>query len=149
ADLRNELLFKRTSLLEDTKVQIQKAWNEQRFHRIQSLAKEGLRGKDDDGDLLYQAGLASLSIRDVKQGREMLTHYLDVTNTLDADEAQRGRVRTVLATITESSSKDQGDLNWMSGKRLGKGIYYNPVSLAFQPRVDRVDASNKLKLAFE
>jgi hypothetical protein len=149
ADLRNDLLFKRTTLLDETKSQIQKAWNEQRFHRIQALAKDGLRGKDDDADLLYQSGLASLAIRDVKQGREMLARYLDVTNTLDADEAQRARVRTVLATITEATGKDQGDANWMSGKKLGKGIYYDPTSLAFQPRVDRVDASNKLKVAFE
>jgi hypothetical protein len=149
ADLRNDLLFKRTTLLDDMKAQVQKAWNDQSFHKILELSREGLRGKDDDADLLYQAGLASLATRDVKQGREMLTRYLEVSTTLDADEAQRARVRTVLATVAEQPSKEQGDPNWMSGKKLPRNVYYDPVSLAFQPRIEHIDATNKLHLTFE
>ena len=126
--------FKRTSTLDDIKSLTQKAWNDLSFHKLLDLARQGLRGKDDDGDLLYQAGLASLAIRDVKQGRAYLTRYLEVSNTLDADNAQRARVRTVLATISESVAREQGEANWMSGKKLPAGIYYDPIGLAFQPR---------------
>jgi hypothetical protein len=147
-DLRSELSFKRTSTLEDIKSQTQKAWNELSFHKLLALTSEGLRCKDDDPDLLYQAGLAALATRDVKQGREYLGRYLEISNTLDAVTAQRARVRTVLATINQAAAGEQGDVNWMSGKKLPKGVFYDPISLAFQPRVDRIDAG-KLKVAYE
>lgn len=148
SDLRNELVFKRTNMLEEVKAQVQKALNEGRFHKIRQLAGEGLRGDGDDPDLLYAAGLAAIMTRDGNPGREMLTRYLNVSNTLDADEAQRSRVRIVLAGLAEPSGKEEGEANWMSGKRLPNNVYYDPISLAFQPRVDRIDASNKLRLTF-
>jgi hypothetical protein len=147
-DLRSELSFKRTSTLEDIKGQTQKAWNEMSFHKLLALTSEGLRCKDDDPDLLYQAGLAALATRDVKQGREYLSRYLEISNTLDAVTVQRARVRTVLANINPSAAAEQGDVNWMSGKKLAKGVFYDPISLAFQPRVDRIDAG-KLKVAYQ
>jgi hypothetical protein len=58
-------------------------------------------------------------------------------------------VRRLLSSITENASAEQGDANWLSGKPLPKGVFYCPISLAFQPHIDRIDASNKLKTVFE
>ena len=32
---------------------------------------------------------------------------------------------------------------------MPENVYYDPVSLAFQPKIATIDASNKLKVAFE
>ena len=38
----------------------------------------------------------------------------------------------------------EGEANWFSGVKLPKGLFYCPISLAFQPHIDHIDASNKL-----
>ena len=149
SQLRSELMFHLTNSLKDAKMQWQKAWSEWSFHKARDLALQGLRAKDDDPELLYQAGMASLVTRDTRNSRAAFTHYLEVSNTLDANAEQRALVRRLLPAIADAARPDEGDPNWLSGKKLPNGVYYDPVSLAFQPRVDHVDASNKLKVAFE
>ena len=48
-----------------------------------------------------------------------------------------------------SPARLDGETNWLSGDRLPAGVFYSPISLAFQPRVDRIEASEKLKVAYE
>jgi hypothetical protein len=148
SDLRNDLLFKRTSTVEDIKAQFPKLWAESRFYKIRDLATEGLRAKDDDAELLDNGGRASLITRSANDGRALLARYLEVSNTLDANSEQRVRVRRLLATIPNSTPAEQGEANWMSGKKLPKGVFYCPASLAFQPKVERIDAG-KLKVSYE
>lgn len=149
SNLRNELLFKQRSSLEDIKEQIQKDWTAGDFHKLHDLALQGLKAKDDDGDLLYEAGLASLVTRDGDAGRGMLARYLDVTNTLDANPEQRIRVRELLASAPLRDRAESGEPNWLSGKRLPPGTYYCPISLAFQPQIDRIEASNKMRVNYQ
>ena len=149
SQLRNELMFQRTSSLEDLKSQLATAWADSAFNRVRHLALQGLRAKEDDADLLYHAGMASFITRERKDSRQYLARYLDVSNTLDVNAEQRKTVRRLLPFITDIAPAEKGDPNWMSGKRLPANVYYCPISLAFQPKVDRVDASNKLKETFE
>jgi hypothetical protein len=148
SDLRNDLLFKRTSTVEDIKAQFAKAWAESRFSKIRDLALEGLRAKDDDAELLDNGGRASLITRNVNDGRGLLTRYLEISNTLDANSEQRVRVRRLLATLGNTAPAESGEPNWMSGKKLPKGVFYCPLSLAFQPKVERIDAG-KLKVTYD
>lgn len=147
--LRNELLFKQKSSLEDIKDQIRKAWADGGYHKLHELALEGLQAKDDDGELLYQAAIASLITREPKRAQTFLTRYLEVTNTLDADSEQRARVRSVLANIRDTQQTETGERNWLSGKKLPSNIFYCPISLAFQPRVERIEASNKMRVSYQ
>lgn len=147
--LRNELLFKQKSSLEDVKDQIQKAWADGSYHKLHDLALQGLHAKDDDPDLLYQAGTASLITREPKRSQAFFARYLEVTNTLDANTEQRSKVRALMASIKETSQTESGESNWLSGKKLPQSVYYCPVSLAFQPRIDRIEASNKMRINYE
>ncbi len=148
-ELRNQLLHKLTSNLAEVKGQLQKAWDGSRYHQVRDMCVQSLALKKDDADLLYYAGVASLVTRHPQESREYLRRYLQVSDTLDANAEQRARVRHLLPTIADAGGPEQGEANWLSGKRLPKGVYYCPISLAFQPRIERIDASNKLKVAYE
>jgi hypothetical protein len=154
SSLRNDLLFKRTSSVEDIKTLLKAAWAEGSFHKMHDLAMRGLTAKDDDAELLYQAGMASLVTHNVPDGKNYFTRYLEVSNTLDADQEQRIRVRTVIAglgaaPVVAPSVAAGGSVNWMSGMRLPKDVYYCPASLAFQAHVDHIEASNKMRVAYD
>lgn len=149
ASLRTDLLFKRKDTVETARADLGKALAESRFHRFRDLVFQALRAKGDDAELLYYAGLASLTTRNTKQGREYLTRYLEISNTLDADEKQRAKARSTLVTITENRAVERGEPSWMSGQKVPKGTFYDPISLAFLPKVDHIEASNKLKVTYQ
>jgi len=147
--LRNDLLFKRTSSVEDIKAQLRAAWAAGNFHKMRDMALRGLTAKDDDAELLYQAGMASLATRKAEDGKTYLSRYLEISNTLDADQQQRIRVRTVLAGLVATpAAAPPGTANWMSGMRLPNDVPYCPASLAFQAHVDHIEASNKMRVAY-
>lgn len=147
--LRSELLYQRTSTVQDLKAQFNKAWAEGRFHAAHSLALQGLRAQDDDTELLYDAGASAVVVRNVKDSRAFFARYLEVANTLDANSEQRLKVRVLLSGLSEPVEPVEGAANWFSGKKLPAGVYYDPVSLAFQPRIDKIEASGKFKVSFE
>jgi len=151
--LRNDLLFKQTSTIEDVKEQIKKAITDGNFVQVHELAMKGLRASNDDPELLYQAATASIISRETQKSHDMFVRYLTITNTLDANPEQRTRVRTLLAssalTSGTSASAESGQRNWLSGKKLPDNVFYCPISLAFQPRIDHIDASGKMKVAYE
>ena len=59
------------------------------------------------------------------------------------------QVRRLQTFAAAPAAAREGDANWLSGEKLPKGVFYSPVSLAFQPRIDRIDASNKFHATFE
>ncbi len=148
--LRNSLLFTLNAPLKDIKGKVQAALADGSYNRAWQLAIQGLKMKTDDADLLYYAGMAAMITRKPKESREYFSRYLDVSNTLDAKMEERAQVRRLMSAVTVSvAAAPQGDPNWLSGQLLAKGVFYDPASLAFQPHIDRVDGSNKLKTTFE
>ena len=147
--LRNQLLFSLSTSLKDLRARLQAAWAEGSYHRAYQLTQQALKMKSDDAGLLYYAGMTAMITRRPKESREYFTHYLEVSNTLDASAQERVQVLGWLQSVAVSAPAAPGDANWLSGKPLPKGIFYCPISLAFQPHVDRIDASNKLKTSFE
>jgi hypothetical protein len=148
-ELRTQLLFNLKTTLRNLNAAVKTAWSEGNFHQVRQRVAAGLKMKADDGDLLYYGALAALIRREPKEGRDLLTRYLEVSNTLDADLKQRAQARRLLPLIAEAKAASPGEANWMSGYKLPKGAFYCPVSLAFQPRIARIEASNKLRVAFE
>jgi hypothetical protein len=147
--LRNDLLFKQKSTLEDVKEQMQKALADGQYVKVHELAMKGLSASDNDPDLLFQAATASIVSRDTQKSQDLFRRYLAITNTLDANPEQRARVRTLLAGSAAATAEGTGERNWLSGKKLPSNVFYCPISLAFQPKVDHIDASGKMKVGYE
>jgi len=147
--LRNQLLFNLNTSLKNLKTRLQAAWSEGSFSLAYQLAAQGLKMDAEDADLLYYAGVAALIERAPKLSHELLKHYLEASDTLDANIEQRALVSRMVASAATSASAAGGDPNWLSGEKLPKGVFYSPTSLAFQPRIDRIDASNKFHETFE
>jgi hypothetical protein len=146
--LRNDLLFERTSSVEDLKAQVSKLWTEGSYHKARETSVQGLQAMGNDAELLYRAAISSMVTRDSDGARVLLTRYLNVSNTLDDDAVQRERVRALLATIQQAGTPETGEANWMSGRKLPANVYYCPTSLAFQAPVDHIEAE-KMKVQFE
>ncbi|MGP8244545.1 MAG: hypothetical protein ACLQVN_08505 [Bryobacteraceae bacterium] len=149
--LRGELLPRRAAYLRDLEAQTAKAWAEGGFHRVRSLAIAGLRAASDDTALLSYAGRASLIVRDARDARGFFAQYLDVSNTLDTSRRERSEVRAWLASAASAPEPlpESGERNWFSGKRLAPGIAYCPISLAFQAKIDHIDAAEGKRVTFE
>ncbi len=138
--LRNDLLFDIESGLTELRGSIQKSWAESRFTKVRKLAERGLHLKDDDAEMFYYAGLAALALRDPEAGRQHFNRYLTVSNTLDAKQEQRAAVRRMMAGIAAAPRAEEGRPNWLSGRKLPETVFYCPSSLAFQPKIERIEA---------
>ncbi len=147
--LRNELLFQLTTTLKDLKSQVEKAWAGQSYSSTRKLALDGLRVKEDDPDLLYYAGVSSLVTRNPGDAMAFLKRYVEISDTVGTNREQRATAYRLLASSTGDVPPEQGASNWFSGKKLPKGVFYCPISLAFQGRVERIAASNKLSVEYE
>ncbi|HMD71252.1 MAG TPA: hypothetical protein VKF41_07905 [Bryobacteraceae bacterium] len=148
-ELRANLEFQRDNNLDDIKTQLRKAYAAFSFHQAADLARRGLEAKDDDAELLAASGRLAKILRDPASGRAALQRYLDVTTNLDANEEDRASVRKLLASIRAPQSAGQGAADWLSHAPLPAGVFYSPVSLAFQPRIDRIVTSNKTAFTFD
>jgi len=152
-ELRATLEFARDNTLDDIKKQVQKAYGGLNFHQSQELVKQGLAANPDDGDLLIFEARLGLILRDIKTSRDSLQHYLDVTTNLDASADEREKVRQLLASVPDSNSgraaAAEGTPNWLSGQKMPDAAFYDPASGAFQPKIERILASNKLTVNFE
>ena len=147
--LRNQLLFDLNTSLKSLKGKVQAAWSEGNFGAAQQLSAQGLRMDANDADLLYYFGLSALFKRDTKQGRDFLARYLDVSDNLDANQEQRAQVGRLLANAGAPLGDVHGEANWLSGDKLPKAVFYSPLSLAFGPHIDRIDASGKFHVTFD
>ena len=150
--LHNALLFTLRAPLKDMKAKVQAALKDGRYHQALQLAMQGLKMKTDDADLLYDAGMSAMIARKTDESREYFTRYLEVSDTLDAKAEERAMVRRVLTSMTAAevpAPAAQGTPNWFSGNPLPQDVFYDPMSLAFQPHIERVEASNKLRTNFE
>ena len=149
--LRADLRFKQSSTVEDVKAQLAKTWEAGNYIQARDLTRQGLAARDDDAELLFQAGTSALVMRNRDAARQYFTRYLEVSNTLDADQEQRVRVRSIMASITglAAQAPKDGRSNWLSGEKLPSSVYYSPYSLAFQPKIDRIEASGKMKVSWE
>jgi hypothetical protein len=148
-ELRASLEFQRDNNLDDIKTQLRKAYGNFNFHQAAELVKQGLESKDDDAELLAAAGRLGMILRNPASSRAAFQRYLDVTTNLDANEEERAQVRLLLASIRQPKAAAEGVPNWLSGMILPAGVFYCPASGAFQPKIDRIAASNKLTVTFD
>ena len=56
---------------------------------------------------------------------------------------------TAAAAAAQNKPAPAGTMSWFSGATLARGVFYDPVSLAFQPKVARVEASEHVNVTYE
>jgi hypothetical protein len=147
--LRNQLLFSLNASMKTLKGKIQAAWAEGSLVLTAQLAGQTLAMKGDDADALYYAGVSAAVRRQPAEAREFFTRYLEASNTVDAAPEQRALVNRLLPSLAPPVQRTDGDANWLSGEKLPKGVFYCPVSLAFQPAIEQIDGSNKVHVVFD
>jgi hypothetical protein len=147
--LRNQILFTLNNYLGTVRTRLASAWNEGNFPEVSRLSVQALKMKGDDPDILYYAGVTAIATRQPVEGKELLTRYLDVSNTLDAKPDDRAKVIRLLPTLGAAPAHGDGVPNWLSGWKAPAGSFYCPVSLAFLPAIERIEGSGKLRETFE
>jgi hypothetical protein len=148
-ELRASLEFQRDNNLDDLKTQLRKAFAAFNFHQAAGLANQGLEAKEDDAEMLAAFGRLGMILRQPESARAAFQRYLNITTNLDANEEERATVRQLLASIREPRPAAGGATDWVSNMPLPAGVSYSPVSLAFQPKIDRIVASNKMTVTFD
>lgn len=154
--LRTELVFMLADRRAAARKKLAADWQAGRYHAVREYARQALLSDDRDPGILYYAGASSLLTRQTKDGVAHLRKYLEVSDSLDADAAERAAVTRMLAGASATAAAaapagggvEGGEAHWFSGAKLPRGVFYCPVSLAFTPKVDRISASNKLSVKF-
>ena len=149
--LRTELVFMLADRRAAARKKLEADWKAGRYHGVREFARQALLSDDRDPGILYFAGVSSLLTRQTQEGVAHLRKYLEVSDSLDANGAERAAVTRMLAGASmtaKAADGGGGEAHWFSGAKLGRGVFYCPISLAFTAKVDRIAASNKLSVKF-
>jgi hypothetical protein len=150
---RNDILYdlgkKRTAFEQ----QLQKLQHDGDYSRLRAAAAEALALDPDDDDFLYYGGAVAAVFRDPVAAKDRLDRYLVRSNSLRGDLQARDRAARIraLGAIKKDAPRPTaptGTPNWLSGRPLPEGVYYCPVSAAFQLPIDSV-AGYKLRMSFQ
>jgi tetratricopeptide (TPR) repeat protein len=119
------------------------------YSKLRAVAGKALALDPDDDDFLYYGGTVAALFRDRPAARERLDRYLVRSNSLRGDLEARDRAYRARALLdAPPPGQLTGTPNWFSGRPLADGIYYCPVSGAFQLPIDTI-AGYKLKMSFQ
>lgn len=144
---RSDLEKKRSALRE----QLQKLQKDGEYSKLRLASMQALTLDPEDEDFLYYGGISAALFRDQDAAKDRLDRYLRQSNSLRGDLQARDRAFRIRATLNvpaPPSPSSEGTPNWLSGKPAADGIYYCPVSGAFQLPIDGV-AGYKLKMTFQ
>lgn len=137
--------------------QIPGEMNAQRFTAALEAAADGLKVDNESPEFLYHAGIDTCILRNCDKAAPLLHRYLDLTDSAQGERAQRiVAIRLLREAETASSRAVEGERqerkersSWFSGAALGRGVFYDPISLAFQPKVARIDASEHVTVSYD
>jgi hypothetical protein len=150
--LRTSIVYdleKRKHALQDA---IKADFSQQRFLGALQGSVSGLQLDPDNGEFLYYGGINAAILRKAAQGKGLIERYLKVSDSRSGDPKERRSAMNVLSMIDRNKTAAQPASNaqrsWFSGGEIPEGVFYDPLSLAFQPKVASVKASKKLKVTF-
>jgi hypothetical protein len=119
------------------------------YSNMRAVAAQALALDPDDDDFLYYGGAVAALFRDQPAAKERLDRYLLRSNSLRGDLHARDRAYRIRSLLDAFPPPPlTGTPNWFSGRPLAEGIYYCPVSGAFQLPIDNI-AAYKLKMSFQ
>jgi hypothetical protein len=145
---RNDILYDLDKKRTDFKQQLQTLQRDGEYTKLRAVTSQALTLDPEDDDFLYYAGTAAALFRD-PIAKERLEQYLVRSNTLRGDLEARSRAYRIRKILDmPATAAPAGTPNWFSGQPLADGIYYCPVSGAFQLPIDSV-AGYKLRMSFQ
>lgn len=149
---RNDILYDLGKKRTDFKQQLRALQHDGDYSKMRSVAAKALALDPDDDDFLYYGGTVAALFRDRPAAKERLDRYLALSNSLRGDLQARDRAYRVRALLDAAPPAPVAPLagtpNWFSGRALADGVFYCPVSGAFQLPIDNI-AGYKLKMNFQ
>ncbi len=124
----------------------------QQFASALDSASSGLKLDNEDALFLYHSGVQACVLRKCEQAAPLLRRFLDITDSTTGHREERIATMRLLARAVRTADAPKpasGTLSWFSGTPLGPGVFYDPVSLAFQPKAMRVKGSKGLTVAYD
>jgi hypothetical protein len=159
--LRASVLYSIQTSAERTRGELSKDMDQQRFATALESAADGLKLDNENPDFLFEAGVNACVLRHCDRAAPLLHRFLDLTDSADSDHNRRIAAVQLLRE-SERATQDQAkgdarpqkapegtEVSWFSGAPLEHAAVYDPISLAFQGKVSRIDASDHLTVAYE
>jgi hypothetical protein len=135
------------------RAQVQEDLDHQRFAAALEASADGLKLDNENPDLLYYSALNACVLRHCDKAEPLLRRYLDITDSTQGSRDKRlaamQLLRESIGEETETKPPEAASTSWFSGAPLARGVFYDPVSLAFQSKVARVEASDHLNIFYE
>ncbi len=154
--LRASVQYKIENTRTEARGQLKSLYNDQHFTSALQTAATGLKLDNEDPAFLFQAGVNASLLRHGDDGTPLLQRFLDLTDSTQASREQRLTALRLLHEVSAGGSQavaapadNRTPVSWFSGTPLDRSVFYDPVSLAFQPKVVRVSASNHLTVNYE
>ena len=150
--LRASVQYTIDNSLSKKRTEVEGDLNQQRFATALESSAEGLKLDNENPEFLYFAAINACVLRHCGTAEPMLRRFLEVTDSAQGSRERRlmamQLLRESLALAAESKDPpkdtDKSQLSWFSGASVARGVFYDPVSLSFQTKVTRVEASDHL-----
>lgn len=153
--LRASVQYKIDNARTEVRSQLKTLYGDQRFAGAFEASANGLKLDNEEPAFLFQAGVNASLLRHGDDAVPLLHRYLDLSDSTQANREQRLTTLRLLhelstpAATPDAKPDNRTVASWFSGTPLDRGVFYDPVSLAFQPKVTRVTASNHLTVNYE
>jgi hypothetical protein len=154
--LRASVQYKIDNTRTEVAGQLKSLYSDQHFASALQASANGLKLDNEEPAFLFQAGVNASLLRHGDDAVPLLHRYLDLSDSTQANREQRLTTLRLLRELSSTSSTpvvkptdNRAAVSWFSGAALDRGVFYDPVSLAFQPKVVRVSASNHLTVNYD
>ena len=154
--LRATVQYKIDNTRTEVQGQLKSFYSDQHFASALQASANGLKLDNEEPAFLFQAGVNASLLRHGDDAVPLLHRYLDLSDSTQANREQRLTTLRLLRELSASNATgatkpadSAGAMSWFSGAPLDRGVFYDPVSLAFQPKVVRVSASNHLTVNYD
>jgi hypothetical protein len=150
--LRAAVQYKLDASRQAERQQVKSQYSELHFASALQTAAGGLKLDNEEPEFLFQAGVNACVLRHCADAEPLLRRYLDLTDSTQANRAQRIAAMRLLRQATAEPAPKPGRAlatSWFSGTPLGSGALYDPSSLAFQAKVLHINASDHLSVNYE
>lgn len=149
---RGTLLFRVQDEKEKLRGRLRTAFEASQFASALQAASVGLKLDNEDGEFLFQAGVTACLLRRCDDGKPLLKKFLELTDSVSSDKPKRQTAMRLMQYVPAplpALGAGQPGRSWFSGASVGGSAVYDPMSLAFLPKVSAIKATNKLSVAYE
>jgi YD repeat-containing protein len=153
--LRASVQYKIENQRTQTRTQLKTLFDGKRFGMALQSAVDGLKVDNEEPAFLYQAAVNACVLYHCAEAAPLLRRFLTLTDSVSAAREQRvGAVRLLRiasepARQAAAGKSKSGAVSWFSGGPIDGGVFYDPISLAFQAKVARITASEHLNVTYD